>query len=342
MSISATVKSLPLKDVIIGLAETFKVNYKQICNEYYLELPEHIGVGEIRGVNFDNGLGIIVYDFCLNVDLEIKFVVKEVHPVKYIYAADGNLTHSFANEKDTHILQQYQCAIVASQDTSGHILSFNKNNIIKIVSLEIDREKFISGLDCEIENLVPELKSLFSDIKAKRSFYHEGFFSLDFKDIFNETSKYGNSALIRKFHLESVSLSIFVKQIELFEDDILGEGESTILRSNEIKNVEMIGKFITDNIAEKFSVQMLSSKSGINQNKLQAGFKHLFSMTVTEFIIEKRLTLAARLLEKTNDNIIEIGLDVGIENASYFTKLFKNKYGVTPKEYRKLNKNLRA
>ena len=40
------------------------------------------------------------------------------------------------------------------------------------------------------------------------------------------------------------------------------------------------------------------------------------------------------MLEKTKLSVSDIGYDVGYENLSYFHRIFKKKYGVSPKEYR--------
>lgn len=56
--------------------------------------------------------------------------------------------------------------------------------------------------------------------------------------------------------------------------------------------------------------------------------------TFTELLQEKRLNQAAYLLQNTAKNIQDIGLAVGYDNQSYFYRIFKEQYGVTPKKYR--------
>ena len=54
----------------------------------------------------------------------------------------------------------------------------------------------------------------------------------------------------------------------------------------------------------------------------------------TEYLQEKRLTEAERLLRDDSLSVGEIITAVGYENESYFRKLFKEKYGKNPKAYR--------
>ncbi|MBR1622871.1 MAG: helix-turn-helix domain-containing protein [Pseudobutyrivibrio sp.] len=57
--------------------------------------------------------------------------------------------------------------------------------------------------------------------------------------------------------------------------------------------------------------------------------------TYTELIQEKRLNYAAYLLSSTELPVTDICVDVGYNNFSYFYKIFKKQFNVTPKEYRK-------
>ncbi len=59
--------------------------------------------------------------------------------------------------------------------------------------------------------------------------------------------------------------------------------------------------------------------------------------TYTDLLQEKRINLAAYLLSHTELPVTDISADVGYNNFSYFYKIFKKEYGVTPKEYRKGN-----
>ncbi|MBD7911298.1 MULTISPECIES: AraC family transcriptional regulator [Clostridium] len=69
--------------------------------------------------------------------------------------------------------------------------------------------------------------------------------------------------------------------------------------------------------------------------KLSKLIKKHTQMTFKELIQEKRLSRAIELLKARDLSVVEIMQKVGYENPTYFYKIFKEKYGVTPMEYRK-------
>lgn len=332
------VNSLPLREVIESLAECFGVNYEESCGEYFVKLPDSIGTGQIRAINFDNGLGIIIYQCEFFEDVRIDFTVNKVHPIKYIYSVKGPFSHRFANDDTTHEIDQYKCAIVASESNNGHIISFQKGQPTEVVSLEINREKFLEITSCELKELSPELQQLFEDVKADNTFYHEGFYGLEFNTILKNISMYEDQKLIRKFYLESIGLQIFVNQLVQFQDDLLTEPDKSILRINELKQVEETATYISQNLDKDLSVAQLSRLSGLNPNKLQTAFKYLFKKTVNEYVIDAKLKKSLSLLKSSELNVSDVAILIGIKSYSYFSKVFKQKYKVTPSEYKDLNK----
>lgn len=330
------VNSLPLKDVVISLAESFNVTYQESCDEYYIDIPEVYGEGQIRGINFDNGLGIIIYECQFNENIRIEFTVDNVHPIKFIYSALGTLQHFFANDDGVHEIGEYKSAIVASKGSNGHVLNFIKDEKYEIVSLEIDREKFSKSTICELEDESNKLQNLLVDIKASSTFYHEGFYGLEFMKIFEDKSKFVEQKLVRKFHLESIALRIFVNQLIQYADDLNSNDKSTLLRFKELESVKTVAQFIKSNLEGNLSIPELSERTGLNPNKLQSAFKYLYSKTVNEFVLKSRLDESKRLLHNKELIVSDVVSLVGFKSKSYFSKIFKEEFEMSPSEYRSL------
>ena len=63
-------------------------------------------------------------------------------------------------------------------------------------------------------------------------------------------------------------------------------------------------------------------------------FKKIFKESPGKWITRNRLNLAAELLEKTSLSVAEIGFECGFENQTHFSRLFREKKGVSPLQFR--------
>lgn len=332
---SIEVNSLPLADVIRDLAKLFNVSCEENCGEYLVKLPPSVGEGSIRGINFVGGLGIIQYNCLFREDIEIHFVVNNIHPLKFLYTVDGILFHKFENEERLHKIEKYQSAIVASSKNNGHVLFFKAKNKTNVNSLEIDRKEFQSKMECDINNLDSELEDLFKDIKANGAFYYNGNYSLEISKILKEMLDFSAGNFTRKIFLEGMAYQILTQQILQYQDDQIDESERLLLRSSELQQINQISNIIESNIAEVPTVENLAKEAGLNVNKLQAGFKKLYGTTVNNFVQMKRLDVAYSLLTKTDLSISEIVNAIGLSSKSYFSKIFKEKHDISPSDFRK-------
>ena len=93
--------------------------------------------------------------------------------------------------------------------------------------------------------------------------------------------------------------------------------------------------YIEENLERKISVEHLCNKFHVSKNYLYEAFKANLSNTVTGYINEARIRRAKELLEQTNLSVYQIAEKTGVENYTYFCKLFKKLSGTTPTEYRK-------
>lgn len=328
------VKSLPFKDVIRDLADELNVEFREDCEVFYLKIPKQWGEGSIRAINFQLGIGVIYYSCTFKKDVVVKFDVSDIHPAKFLYCKEGYLRHCFLDSDEVHDLDQYQSAIVASKGNSGHQIQFKAGVKTEIGSLEIDRRKFKSQIACELKSMKSSLQSLFEDVEAKTKFYHGGEYSAKLNDIMIQVGQDNGTGLLRRMYLQAKSLEILTEQIRQYTDDKKEKNNQSLLRQSELMKINRLAHDIRNDLNGDHSILSLSVKIGLNENKLQAGFRMLFNTSVKGFLQNARMASARDLLINTDFSISEIVHLVGLTNGGYFSKLYRKEFGMAPSEYR--------
>ena len=97
---------------------------------------------------------------------------------------------------------------------------------------------------------------------------------------------------------------------------------------------ELARQYISENLSKKFSISDICDKLGTSKSTLLTSFKKHFGTTVNAYITETRLDTSLKLLEEGAKTINEIATEVGFADQSYFSKVFSQRYGMPPSEYR--------
>lgn len=102
--------------------------------------------------------------------------------------------------------------------------------------------------------------------------------------------------------------------------------------------LESISKAITyieDNISNDIETDDIANNVYMSSFYLQKGFSILCGYTISEYIRNRKLTLAGNDLINTDEKIIDIALKYGYESPDSFTKAFTRFHGSTPNSVRK-------
>ncbi len=108
--------------------------------------------------------------------------------------------------------------------------------------------------------------------------------------------------------------------------------DSMLHEYNTIKNAV---RYIEENYYKDFiALNNLAEMSGITPNHFTKIFKSVYSITPIKYINKLRMERAAELLEHSSIPINEIAYQLGFQDVSYFSKLFKRTYGKSPLQHR--------
>lgn len=107
-----------------------------------------------------------------------------------------------------------------------------------------------------------------------------------------------------------------------------------IIASDKLSAVEIL-EYIDENFMEKITLDELAFIFRTNRSTLCKVFKSLTGKTITEYISDKKLSIAKKEILQTDKTMTEIAERLNFESIHYFTRFFKKFTGVSPKEFRK-------
>ena len=263
---------------------------------------------------------------------------------------DGKKNRNLKKEIDTSFIQFHfvsEGQAIFSFNNGAYKMSVNKGKYIvlynpiknlplnavispksNVLSVLISIKKF-HKLFSEDSNNIQFLK----DENANQKYYYENKISNPIFLVLNE---------LKRFDINSSTKNLFLKAkiYELFSHlynrnrDLNIEQCPFLTNEENFKKIKKAKDIIIENMTNPPSLVELSEEINLSLKKLKEGFKKIYGKPVYQFLIEYKMELAKKLLSDNNYNVNEVSLKLGYSTASHFITAFKNKYGLTPKNFK--------
>lgn len=118
------------------------------------------------------------------------------------------------------------------------------------------------------------------------------------------------------------------------DDYSFSERNSEHFQVRPLSPIHYIMGFIDEHFAKDLSVELLADVFNYTPGHIWRLFRDGLGLSPTQYINERRLLQATTYLRTTHHPISLVAEKVGYRHASYFTQLFRNRTGYTPREYR--------
>ncbi|MGB8452357.1 MAG: AraC family transcriptional regulator [Anaerocolumna sp.] len=106
-----------------------------------------------------------------------------------------------------------------------------------------------------------------------------------------------------------------------------------------IINIAKSVSYIEGHFVDPISIEVLAKQSNLSLRHFTRIFRDTYETTPGKCIFTLRMQHACSLLKNAALNISEIALQSGFNDSNYFSRQFRKFSGITPKQYRKLNRN---
>lgn len=120
----------------------------------------------------------------------------------------------------------------------------------------------------------------------------------------------------------------------VLRDHHFGKETTESLTIGEVNKAELMAAFIAQNYTNPLRTQDIADAVGLHQDYAMRLFRKTFNTTLVDYVNQLRVMHAQRLLVTTNDKIVAVAMDSGFGSVSRFNKVFKDKCGMSPRQYR--------
>lgn len=321
--------------MINDLAECLNLKVAKDNNEYCIDITDDLGSGYFRSVQFSHGVSVLEFDVFLHKALHVTFENEKLNPLRLLFNTDNSIKHVIKedNTETKHTVGKLQSIIFSNGVKSQQHITVGKLKHTAVFIVSINRKLFEEKIDVFTSDISEELSLIFKDLNGINIVHSQDYFSLEISALIEQFKTSELDEFMKPVFLEGKVYEILTYQIQKYSDNLKGDNKEKLLRKSTVEKIEKAVGIIKDELDMRINVHKLAKRVGLNQNTLQSGFKILFDASVNEYIKTHKLELAKRLLEKSNLNVTEITYKIGINSRSYFSKLFKERYGVSPNEY---------
>ncbi|MBF4466367.1 AraC family transcriptional regulator [Flavobacterium sp. LC2016-12] len=331
---TVTINTEKIDAIFEQLHSNFGGKVTSDLDEFTLEVNNSTARGSIIGASFNDNISYVQFDMNFAVDVRIDITNVQTSPIYFAYCSQGSLSHSFGVSGEERRFKTFQTAIATSKVSQDNVLFFEKEKNTKftliIVGTEADNQLY--ALD---NSLSDKVKETFFESSNDEDFFYLGSYNLQIAEKIEQLNAVTQTGIVRKLLKEGILRIILAMEIQQHTDDLNAFSKDTnCLTLREMEEIKELSEFIKNSPEEPFTIKSLSKKSGLSPNKLQEGFKMIHNRTVNDYITHMRV-LKAELLIRTSDlNISEIVYCIGFTSRSYFSKIFKQKFNCSPKEYK--------
>jgi AraC-like DNA-binding protein len=326
-----TVNTHKIKNIFEELTTSFSGKISFDSDEYTLEVNNNFAKGSIVGSAFNDNIFCLQFDMVFSEDTRVNIANPHISPVYFAYCSKGNLSHSFGLSGIERKLKKFQTAIVSSKQNENNILFFEKNVNTKLTLIVVGTHESIN----QQNSLNLKVKETFFEATDSENFFYVGSYNLKIAENIEQLNAVTQTGIVRNLLKEGILKIILAMEIQQHSDDMKNHSKETnCLTLREMEEIKQLSDYIKNNPEEQFTIKSLSKKSGLSPNKLQEGFKMIHDRTVNDFITHMRILKAEILIRNSDLNISEIVYCIGFTSRSYFSKIFKQKFNCSPKEYK--------
>ncbi len=319
---------------------------RQLSVHFNAEMTEKLNASKS---NFDNdkgkgtmylfeifpGLTALSFDLYLRNDLHLTISSGANASYYFGYLMEGAQQQKFSNEDRFRDIQCGQKFIIIGNQEAETEYNIKGKESFKCCYLIINFTAIKTGSPEDSRWLQTDLKELFDNSEMKTPYSYFGKIDLRVGAYAKIILDNRRTDLVGRLLMEGAILNMLGAHIQGHDRNVNMNSIEPKLSKKELNKLTNLGDYIRNNISERLTIDTISSHLMMSPKKLQSGIKFLYGYSVNQYISNYKLEEARELIHTTEVSISEICYLTGYSSRSYFSRIFYNRFGVLPSNYKK-------
>lgn len=320
------------EDVLRQIARTFGKELAKNCRKHELSLPMINPNGKMISYGDLSGMDVLILDIPGKVDWRIRFTGEFSEPIMFISMCAGTL--DVASPSENFDLATLQSSIYCGADGEDQTLHFKGDEGVAAMIIYVHKTSFFKEMECENLELPSDLMKViegFSD-----DFLFEDIFHLPIIDAVSDVIDQHESGLLNSSFAASRVHEVLYLMLNEYKTYGEKKHRKVIRRESQVQLIRDAKTILNGRLRNPPTIPELAHMVGLNQQTLKQGFRQLLGKTINQQLNDKRLEQAGILLRAGELSVGEVAAEVGYNNPGYFSRRFREKYGVTPSYFNRV------
>ena len=292
------------------------------------QYPKQLGKGTYREIQLRQGVELAIDDYRLHDDVIMQHSERS-HPLEYCFSIAGKSTPNSIPSGQYSLCGSGIAPIEKwEQSAAEPIVGINVHIEPEVFQAFLGNRELAS---IGLEHLIRESDRYYYNRRGKTN--------IAMQTVLHQILHCPFQDITKRIYLESKVWELMALLIEEEKERHQSKRSTFTLKLDDIDRIHHAKEILTQQIDNPPLLLDLARQVGLNDCTLKRGFREVFGTTAFGYLHNHRLEQARQLLLENRFNVSEIAAQVGFGSCSYLSKVFRKKYGVSPKQYQSQNKN---
>lgn len=318
-----------LPSIFSQLAVALGVKVTTDCRRSHLDLSE---AGEVILYQDNTGIDSLFIHLEGKVEWNFRFTGASPATISFLTSAAGEIRLSSHGER--FAVSPLQSVIHGGFSHHTSEMALKSDNNLMIALLALDKPVFFSDMNCSELDIPEKLLRVVEALEeVGPGFLYRDIYHLPIINALQDVVKQENKGLINSTFAAAKTHEMLFLALNEYKKSANQPYRRLVRQQERIKLIKNAKEILVSRLQEPPTIPELARMVGLNQQTLKQGFRQLFGNSIKQYLTDKRLEQAGILIKAGELTLREVATEVGYNNPGYFSRRFREKYGVSPRYF---------